>query len=479
MANFDPLSFSTLLDGTGAVAASAKLNYYETGSTTPKAVYSDAGLTAAISQPVRASTLGVVPIVYLSAGRYKRAVTTSADVTISAYAADPIDASVEMIAASAAPSPSYAFQEYWNTTDGHRYRRDSTNSSWIDLGLVDGLGSAATVAQDLAGTATNVFTTPASNASHWARGTDIASAGTLSLPSTGGGWFNITGTTTCTGISSAQGGRTVKLKFAGACQLTHNASSFILLDGVNELTAANYVYEFTNDAAASASGSNWRCTGRWIPNSNAMLSKSATFTVDDSYRDAVVRISGLAADATVNLPAAANRSGFRLTLVNENVFADNVANTSPFGFIVDPNGAELIDGLTTRKSYAWSRITIECDGTGWRTVAGKWRYFSGNQAISANGSLTLAHNLGVSPKQVWCRLQNTTAELGFTQFDITDYPLQSCDGTTPFGSVVIPDTTNLNVRQSNSAAWFIINKTTNANANITAASWRAQYYAED
>lgn len=93
----------------------------------------------------------------------------------------------------------------------------------------------------------------------WQRGTDIASAATLSLPATGGGVYNITGTTGITGISSAQGGRSVKLRFAGACTLTHNASSFILPGAANLTTAAGDTFEFINEAAADASGSNWRC----------------------------------------------------------------------------------------------------------------------------------------------------------------------------------------------------------------------------
>ena len=259
MANFDPLSFTTLIDGSGVVAASAKINYYETGSTTPKAVYSDAGLTSAITQPVRASSLGVMPVVYLKAGRYKRAVTTSADVTLSAYAADPIDASVEMITAASAPSPTFPFLRYYDTGTGHVYERNSTDTGWTDLGAVDSLLNAATVTQQLAGTATTVASTPDSVASLWQRGTDIASAGTLSLPSSGGNVFNITGTTGVTGISSAQGGRAVWLKFAGALTITHNGTSMILPGAANITTVAGDTAIFVNEAAQDASGSNWRC----------------------------------------------------------------------------------------------------------------------------------------------------------------------------------------------------------------------------
>jgi len=85
------------------------------------------------------------------------------------------------------------------------------------------------------------------------------------------------------------------------------------------------------------------------------------------------------------------------------------------------------------------------------------RFFSGNQAITANGVLALPHGLGVTPKVIWCRLQNTTAELGFTQFDITDYPLMTCDGVTlqallrhPMSRIEHPASAN--------AQWFMIRK---------------------
>lgn len=269
MANFDPLAGEVLLDSSGAVAASAKIYYYETGSTTPKAVYSDAGLTSAVTQPVRSSSIGIVPVTYLIAGRYKRAVTTSADVTISAYAADPIDASVEMITASAAPSPTFAFLRYYNTSDGHVYERKHDDSGWTDLGPVDALLNAATVTQQLAGTSAAVSSTPDSVAGLWQRGTSITpSAGAVSLPSTGGGVFTINAGA-ISSISAAQGGRVVIFEFAGASAITHNASSMDLPGNANITTAAGDRAAFVNLAAADASGSNWRCL--WLVRDDGSL----------------------------------------------------------------------------------------------------------------------------------------------------------------------------------------------------------------
>lgn len=481
MANYDPLSFTVLVDSSGVAAASAKIYYYETGSTTPKAVYSNAGLTSAITQPVTANSLGVMPVVYLSAGRYKRVVTTSADATLSAYAADPIDSSLEKITASSAPSTTYPFLEYYNSSDGHLYRRDSTNSSWIDLGTVDSLGNAATVAQMLAGTVTNAFGTPDSTAALWQRGTDIASATTLSLPSTGGGVFNITGTTTITGIGSAVGGRAIRVKFAGSCQLTHNASSFILPGAANIVTQAGDTALFVNEAATDATGSNWRCfnymyaSGTPLP-SPVSSSKTASYTVTDADRGGSIRFAGLSADVTLTLPAASGRAGFVLYVSNE-----DTTDATPFGVTVDPNGAELLDGTATRKGYMGTRVTLFCDGTGWRTVAGSWRYFSGNQTISNAGLLTLTHGLGVRPKFVWVELKNLTSEFNYSVGDILAVPYFDSTSVPQYsGASVTTDATNVSVRYVNSANVFIIpNKTTGAQSSATNANWAARFWAYD
>jgi hypothetical protein len=288
MANLDFISNQALVDASGTPYAGAKVYYYETGTTTPKAVYSNAGLTSAHSQPVVADSNGVVPPVYLLAGRYKRVVTTSADVNLSQYAVDPLDASTQLIASASAPAATYAFLRYHNTTDGNVYRRNAANSAWINEGPVNSLISGATVSEVLTGTATDKAVTPDAVAGLWQRGTDIASASTLSLPAGGGGVFNVTGTTGITGISSAQGGRSIKLRFAGALTLTHNGTSFILPGSANITTVAGDTAEFINDAASDVSGSNWRCfnyetsDGRILPTAAAFATQAQQETASST-----------------------------------------------------------------------------------------------------------------------------------------------------------------------------------------------------
>jgi len=108
-------------------------------------------------------------------------------------------------------------------------------SSWF---VLEHNFSAATPAEQLSGTEAAKASTPDSVAALWEKGSDVASAGTISLGE--GGYFNITGTTTITDFDFAtdKAGRKAWVKFAGALTLTHNASTLILPTGASIVTAA-------------------------------------------------------------------------------------------------------------------------------------------------------------------------------------------------------------------------------------------------
>lgn len=473
MAQLFYLSGQQLSDGNGTPLASAKAYFYVTGTTTPLATYSDAGLTAVNANPVVADANGRFGDIYLQSARYKVVLATSADVAVDTL--DPVDGSLQLVQSASAPSNPYPFMLYHNTTDGNRYRRNAANSAWINEGPVDGTISAASVSEVLVGTDNAKSVTPDNLAALWQRGADLASASTLSLPAAGGGVFTVTGTTSITGISTAQGGRCVKLRFAGSLTLTHNGSSFILPGAANITTSAGDVAEFINDAATDASGSNWRCFNYQFANgapvqSSAPNSQTATYTATDADRGKLIRFSGLSADVTLNLPAAAGRAGFVLYVVNDDTNA-----TTGYGVIVDPNGSELIDGVSTRTGYKGTRITLICDGTGWRTVSGNWRFFSGDRSLA---SATIPHNLGLAPTRLWVELRCTTAEYGYSIGDILGSSSSiNWDGTARREAMVNYDATN--VRINYASPHSILDKSTGSGVFLTAASWRLRVYAED
>lgn len=98
------------------------------------------------------------------------------------------------------------------------------------------------------------------NALRWeqlVKGSDIASATTLTIP-TEGSYFEITGTTTISGFSDTYNGRIVYLKFTGVLTLA-NSTSFVLIGGQNISTKAGDIGIFVNDASGI-----WRCV--YYPN---------------------------------------------------------------------------------------------------------------------------------------------------------------------------------------------------------------------
>ena len=92
MATHFTLPKQQLVDQYGKPYAGAKAYFYDPGTTTPKAVYSNAALTTPHASPVVADSKGQFPVIYLSAAQYKVRIVTSADVLI--YEADNIDPSL-------------------------------------------------------------------------------------------------------------------------------------------------------------------------------------------------------------------------------------------------------------------------------------------------------------------------------------------------------------------------------------------------
>ena len=87
----------------------------------------------------------------------------------------------------------------------------------------------------------------------WVKGSDTASATTVTVP-TNGNFFHITGTTEIQGFSSVNDGFTIRVVFDNALNLTHSAGSLILPGGTSILTVAGDSAVFVNDTAAI-----WRC----------------------------------------------------------------------------------------------------------------------------------------------------------------------------------------------------------------------------
>ena len=438
------MPLESALDAAGAIEPGASLYFYETGTTTPKDTYSEQTLVTPNTNPVVANAAGRFGPIFLGSGDYK-VVLKDAD-SVEVWTADPVAKATTSAATTS----------------------------------VAGAIEIATEAEALIGTSTTLAIVPDTAAAMIQQG--------FSYGTTGGTANAITGTPSITPSALAAGMKAIiKATGTNSGATTFNWAGlgvvavkvYGLTGGAacvgNEIISGN-TYEFTYSAADSC----WYVSslGDTPPIPASVAAKTASYTVVDADRGGFLRFSGLGADATLTLPAASGRSGFEITVSMEHMFADNVVNTTPLGLTFDPNGAELIDGLASIKTFGKSCVTIVCDGTGWRKKAGKWLYFSGNQSLTAAGTFTLAHGLPARPSRVWYCYQNVTAEVNYTQYDLVYTNADFTDGGTSEGHGCVPNATNL-VCRIGASGTFMINKTTGVVALLTAASWKIQFYAED
>jgi hypothetical protein len=107
-------------------------------------------------------------------------------------------------------------------------------------------------------------------------------------------------------------------------------------------------------------------------------------------------------------------------------------------------------------------------------------YVSSNQTITTGGLLTLAHSLGVAPKNIFLELVCSTAENNYSVSDVIVVSVNSSSstsGTRPLG--VYYDATNVYVRFTSSEPqqFLGVNKTTGVAVALTNANWRLRVRA--
>ena len=125
--------------------------------------------------------------------------------------------------------------------------------AWVLLNpTVSSSISAASTTETLTGTDTSKYLTADGLAALWEKGSDIASAGTISIGE--GGYFHVTGTTTITDIdwATAKDGRAAILVFDGVLTLTYNATTLVLPGAANITTAAGDTCLVVQDSGDNA-----------------------------------------------------------------------------------------------------------------------------------------------------------------------------------------------------------------------------------
>lgn len=100
------------------------------------------------------------------------------------------------------------------------------------------------------------------------KGADIISANALTLADDGNYW-DITGTTSITSLSTKPAGTVIKLQFDGALTIVHDASALALSGGVSYLTAAGDIFEFISEGSG-----NWRESSRSLSAINTSVAST-------------------------------------------------------------------------------------------------------------------------------------------------------------------------------------------------------------
>lgn len=115
------------------------------------------------------------------------------------------------------------------------------------------------------------------------QGADIASAGTVNLDTATGDYVNITGTTSITAITLAQGVQRT-IKFAGILTLTQGASLLLPGNGSNITTAAGDTATFRGEAAGVV-----RCVSYTRASGASIVAPAATASVGTQVRKAALQ----------------------------------------------------------------------------------------------------------------------------------------------------------------------------------------------
>lgn len=133
------------------------------------------------------------------------------------------------------------------------------------------------------------------------------------------------------------------------------------------------------------------------------------------------------------------------------------------------NGGQVFDD--TLKRPAWY------NGSAWEYSPFGKRFTSTGQTITAAGSLTIAHGLGVTPFLVQAWAVCGTAEANYSIGDRMPMPIgiTSTTGSNQ-GLTVVADATNLSVRFG-SGGLILLDKTTGVGAALTAANWTIVFEA--
>lgn len=163
---------------------------------------------------------------------------------------------------TSAPSTTYAYQLWADTTNTLLKIRNGANSAWVTIGTLDAANLALL---PLAGGSL-------AGAVNWIKGSNVASSATTDIGAATGNVVDVTGTTTITSLgSTGQAGAVRVVRFTGVLLLTYHSANLILPGAASITTAANDVAVFV-----SLGGGSWYCAAYQRASGQAVISNQVT-----------------------------------------------------------------------------------------------------------------------------------------------------------------------------------------------------------
>jgi len=200
-----------------------------------------------------------------------------------------------------------------------------------------------------------------SGALNEAKGANIASATTTDIGAATGNLIHITGTTTITSFGTVQAGTERTLVFDGALTITHNATSLILPNGYNILTAVNDIAVFVSEGIG-----NWRLKSYQLAN-DGWITYSPTltgFSVNPAGFTGKYKLIGKTCFVSIYNPAGNGTSNATTTTVTvpfnaatfgvcSFLFCVNNTSTGGFGTGLTTAGSNVVD-VFLNTNTAWT-----------------------------------------------------------------------------------------------------------------------------
>jgi hypothetical protein len=175
-----------------------------------------------------------------------------------------------------------------------------------------------------------------------------------------------------------------------------------------------------NGGSGASSSTYWRGDGTWASAGGGsatytISNKTANYTIVAGDLGTIINCSG-ATDITISLTAAATLgAGF-------NVWIWNNTTTTAMQVIIDPNGSETIDGVSSIVLNRGEGTQIVCDGTNWQTGAKKtMRGYDENFAATSvrpvaigNNSVSIGQAYASGDSSFAAAIQSSTSSYGAT-----------------------------------------------------------------